>query len=92
VVCERTIIPTGLDSFESRHSGNFFWPILSLHKENTKAHEIPRLCHYVFHIFIAITDIHETWYDLYAIRVHPTTLRFNFLQKKKELFDRRAKP
>ena len=52
----------------------FFWPALSLHNENSKVHEIPRLFQYASENLIAISNKHETWYDRYAIRVHPTTL------------------
>jgi len=81
VVYERAILPSDFDSFVFRHRGNVFWLKLSVHKENSTAHEIPRLFHYVFQNLMAISDIHETWHDRYAIRVHPTTLRFNFLRK-----------
>jgi len=63
VVYEPAILPTGLDSFVSRHRGKVFWLKLSLHKENSTAHEIPRLFRYVFQNLMAISDIHETWHD-----------------------------
>jgi hypothetical protein len=82
VVYERAILPTGLDSFVSRYRGSFFRPTLSLHKKNIKTHKIPWLFHNVSENCIAISDTHETWYDRYAIRVHPTTLKLNFLRRE----------
>jgi hypothetical protein len=82
VVYKRAILPTGLDNFVSRYRGSFLRLTLSLHKENSKAREIPRLFQYVYENVIAISDTHENWYDRYAIRVHPITLRLNFLRRE----------